>query len=188
MCAFVLRASFACAALAPLSEILPTLNAADIPKGTHVLLRLENSITTRTAQPGDMVYLRTASPIIVNSRVVTPAGCYAQGAVTSVKRGGRVSGRAELGLRLDTLALANGRVWRFSGAVDSVDAQGTGQKAQKEEGIVRQAPDRGRDAGTIAVTGGEGGLARVLLTRGRDVELRRGSTIDVVLDRPLTIE
>jgi hypothetical protein len=87
------------------------LNAAEIPKGTHVLLRLENSITTRTAQPGDMVYLRTASPIIVDNRVVTPANCYAQGAVTAVKRGGRVSGRAELGLRLDTLALANGKVW-----------------------------------------------------------------------------
>jgi len=76
-----------------------------------------------------------------------------------------VSGRAELGLRLDTLALSNGKVWRFSAAVDSVDAQGTGQKAQKEEGVVRQGSDR-----------------------GRDVELRRGSTIDIVLDRPLTID
>jgi hypothetical protein len=212
VCASVLRASPACAALVLLSQVPPVLNAAEIPKGTHVLLRLENSVTTRTAQPGDMVYLRTASPLIANNRVVVPANCYAQGAVTTVKRGGRVSGRAELGLRLDTLAAASGKVWQFSGAVDSVDAQGTGQKAQKEEGIVRQGPDTGRDAAMIAVTGGEGaalgaivdrsvrgagigagaggavGLATVLLTRGRDVELRRGATIDVVLDRPLTID
>jgi hypothetical protein len=36
--------------------------AAEIPRGAHVLLRMENSISTRTAQEGDYVYLRTASP------------------------------------------------------------------------------------------------------------------------------
>jgi hypothetical protein len=77
---------------------------------------------------------------------------------------------------------------------------------------VRQGPDTGRDAGTIVSRGAQGaalgaivdrsvtgagigggagaaaGLAQVLLTRGRDVELRRGTTIDVVLDRPLTAD
>ena len=211
-CVSILRASCACAALALLTQIPVSLTAADIPKGTHVLLRLENSITSRTAQPGDMVYFRTASPIIVNSRVVVTPNAYAQGTVTVVKRPGRVSGRGELGLRLDTLALASGRVFQFSGAVASADAEGTGQRASKEEGIVRQGPDTGRDAVTVTTRGAQGaaigaivdrsvqgagigggagaaaGLAQVLLTRGRDVELRRGATIDVVLDRPLTTD
>jgi hypothetical protein len=209
---YVLRTSFAFATLVLLSQAAYVLTAADIPKGTHVLLRLENSITSRTAQPGDMVYFRTASPIIVGSRVVVSPNSYAQGTVTVVKRPGRVSGRGELGLRLDTLTLANGRVFQFSGAVDSVDAEGTGQRASKEEGIVRQGPDTGRDAVTVTTRGAQGaaigavvdrsvtgagigggagaaaGLAQVLLTRGRDVELRRGATIDVVLDRLLTAD
>ncbi len=211
-CVFILRASFACAALVLVTQIPSVLSAADIPKGTHVLLRLENSITSRTAQPGDMVYFRTASPIVVNSRGVVSPNAYAQGTVTIVKRPGRVSGRGELGLRLDTLALASGRVFQFSGTVASADAEGTGQKASKEEGIVRQGPDTGRDAVTITTRGAQGaalgaivyrsvtgagigggagaaaGLAQVLLTRGRDVELRRGATIDVVIDRPLTTD
>lgn len=211
-CVSILRALSACAALALLTQIPASLTAADIPKGTHVLLRLENSITSRTARPGDMVYFRTASPIIVNNRVVVTPNAYAQGTVTVVKRPGRLSGRGELGLRLDTLALASGRVFQFSGAIASADAGGTGQQASRDEGTVRQGPDTGRDAVTVTTRGAQGaaigaivdrsvqgagigggagaaaGLAQVLLTRGRDVELRRGDTIDLVLDRPLTTD
>ena len=211
-CRSILRAPFACAALVLLPQIPLVLTAAEIPKGTHVLLRLENSITSRTAQPGDMVYFRTASPIIVSSRVVVAPNAYAQGTVTIVNRPGKISGRGELGLRLDTLALPNGRVFQFSGVVASAGAEGTGQRASKEDGIVRQGPDTGRDAVTITSRGAQGaaigaivdrsvsgagigggagaaaGLAQVLLSRGRDVELRRGATIDVVLDRPLTTD
>lgn len=188
------------------------LPAAEIPKGTHVLFRVENSISTRTAQPGDIVYLRTASPIIVGNRVVVPPNCYAQATVTSVKRGGRISGRAELGLRLDTLALPDGRVFQVSAVVDSVESGGTGQRVEKREGRIEQGSDAGRDtvvvasrtaqgaalgaivdrsargAGIGAGAGGAAGLAQVLLTRGRDVELRRGSTLDLVMDRPLAAD
>jgi type IV secretion system protein VirB10 len=186
--------------------------AAEIPEGTHVLMRLENTITTRTARPGDKVYLRTASPIIAGDRVVVPPGCFAQATVTVVKRGGRVKGRAELGLRLDSLALPSGRVFQFAGKLDSVEAAGSAQAVDREEGMIRQGPDGGRDA-TVAATrsaqgaalgaivdrsargagigagaGGAAGLAQILLTRGRDVELRRGATVDVVIERRLTVE
>jgi hypothetical protein len=189
----------------------PVLRAAEIPKGTHVLLRMVNSVTTRTAQAGDQVYLRTASPIGVGDRIVVPVNSYVQGGITSVSRGGRVSARAELSLRLDTLTLPSGRTLRLSGGVQSVDSQGSDQKVA-QEGAVRQGSDRGRDAGRVLITAGTGaalgamvdrtvkgagigagaggavGLATVVLTRGRDVELRQGATIDVVSDRPLVIE
>lgn len=184
----------------------------EIPEGTHILMRLENTVTTRTAQPGDKVYLRTVSPIIVGDRVAVPPNCFATATVTTVKRGGRIKGRAELGLRLDSLALPNGKVVPLAGRPDSVDANGSAQTADKKEGMIRQGSDGGRDAaitasrtaqgaalgaivdrsargaGIGAGAGGAAGLAQVLLTRGRDVELRRGSTIDIVLDRRLAVE
>src|SRR5260370_22549321 len=83
--------------------------AADIPQGAHVLLRMVNSINTRTAQPGDYVYLRTASPITVDGRIVAPVDSYVQGVVSSSRRSGRVSGRAELGIRLENLTLPSGQ-------------------------------------------------------------------------------
>ena len=42
--------------------------ASEIPGGAHLLLRMVNSVNTRTAQEGDYVYLRTASPIVINDQ------------------------------------------------------------------------------------------------------------------------
>ena len=49
--------------------------AAEIPSGTHLLLRMQNSVTTRTAKVGDYVYLQTGSPVSVKGddpQKVTP--------------------------------------------------------------------------------------------------------------------
>ena len=61
-----------------LSVLASAAPAADIPQGTHVLLRMENSVNTRTAKEGDFVYLRTAVPIansgesLISSEVMRP--------------------------------------------------------------------------------------------------------------------
>src|SRR5262245_15070452 len=83
--------------------------ATEIPKGAHVLLRMVNSINTRTAQAGDYVYLRTATPISVEGQIVAPADSYVQGVVAHSSRSGRVSGRAQLSIRLETITLASGK-------------------------------------------------------------------------------
>jgi hypothetical protein len=186
--------------------------AAEIPQGAHVLLRMENSLNTRTAQEGDYVYLRTAVPIVNAGEIAVPAGSYVQGVVTDAKRSGRVKGRAELAIRLETLTLASGKVYRFAPHLRSVDSGETGQKVVGSENTIEQAPGKGQDAERIAILAGTGagigglaaqtwkgagigagvgsavGLATVLLTRGKEVELRQGSTLDVVFDRPVSLE
>ena len=185
--------------------------AAEIPQGSHALLRMVNSVTTRTAQEGDYVYLSTAVPIVAGGQVLVPEGSYVQGVVSRVKRSGRVSGRAELGIRIESLTLRSGAVIQLSPRLGSVDAQGSDQKVDEENGIA-QGSSHGADAARIATLGGAGaafggmvdrtwtgagigagaggavGLASVLLTRGREVELRQGSTIDVVFDRPVKVD
>ena len=185
--------------------------AAEIPQGSHALLRMVNSVTTRTAQEGDYVYMRTATPIVADGHVVVPEGSYVQGVVSRSRRSGRVSGRAELGIRIESLTLASGQVIRLSPRLGPVDAEGSDQKVDKENGV-SQGGSHGTDAARIATVGGTGaalggmvdrswtgagigagaggavGLASVLLTRGREVELRQGSTIDVVFDGPVKVD
>jgi hypothetical protein len=193
--------------------LLPLLgSAADIPQGAHVLLRMENSVNTRTAKEGDFVYLRTAFPIASAGDIAVPAGSYVQGVVSMSKQSGRVKGRAQLAIRLETLTLASGKVYKFSPHLSSVDSGETGQKVEGSENTVEQAPGHGQDAERIAILAGSGaaiggladrswkgagigagvgsavGLATVLLTRGKEVELRQGSTLDVVFDRPVALE
>ena len=193
--------------------LLPFLcSAAEIPQGAHVLLRMENSLSTRTAKEGDFVYLRTAIPIASAGEIAVPAGSYVQGVVTESKQSGRVKGRAQLAIRLETLTLASGKVYKFSPHVSSVDSGDSGQKVVGSESAIEQAGSKAQDAERIAILAGSGagiggiadrgwkgagigagvgsavGLATVLLTRGKEVELRQGSTLDVVFDRPVALQ
>ena len=186
--------------------------SSEIPKGAHALLRVINSISTRTAREGDYVYFRTATPIVMNGAIVVPVESYVQGVVTQSKRSGRVKGTAELGIRIDNLTLPSGKVIQMTPSLAAVDSAGGDQRVVGNEGKVQQGTSHGADAVRIAgssaagaaiggmadrswkaagIGGGAGGvlgLATVLLTRGREVEMRQGSTIDVVFDRAVTID
>ena len=192
---------------------LPFLaGAVEIPQGVHVALRLVNSVTTRTAQEGNYVYMRTATPIVSQGRVVVPVGSYVQGVVTHVRRSGRVSGKAELSIRIDTLTTPSGKVIQIAPHLSSVDSEGSDQHVDSKENDIKQGSSHGADAEKVATLSGTGaaigglsertwsaagigagagagvGLATVLLTRGREVELRRGTTVDVVFERAVPVD
>lgn len=179
-----------------------------VQMGTHLPLVLQNSIHTRSAKRGDQLYFETIYPITVENRVVIPAGSFVRGSLTEVKRPGRVKGRGEIHVRFDVLTLPNGYTVPLSATVKS--AMGRGEEHSKEGTVVGEG-SKGQDVGTVATTtatgtiigaaagGGQGagigagagaaaGLAAILLTRGKEVELPRGSTLDVVLNRPLMLE
>ena len=119
--------------------------SGEIPRGAHVLLRMVNSVSTRTAAEGDFIYLRTASPIASQGRIIVPPDSYVQGVVAHVKRSSAsVSGRAELAIRLETLTLGGGRVVKFTPKLSSVEPGDDGEKVKGEEGNIEVGPAPGR--------------------------------------------
>ena len=181
-----------------------------VPAGTRLPLLLHNGITTRNAQPGEPLYLETTFPVIVNDRIVIPAGSYVQGEVTEAKRPPKGKGGGEIRIRLTTLILPNGYTVKF-GAVPTNADTGGGEYAGKEEGQINTDRDRGADAGTVIKTGGAGagigaiaggakgagigagigaaaGLATIMMTRGPELQLPRGTSLDIMLDRPLYLD
>jgi hypothetical protein len=196
--------------LAMLTPLL--IPAAEIPKNTHVLLKMVNSISTRTAQEGAQVYLQTASPISDGERIIVPVGSYVQGTVLVARRSGKVAGRAELAIRLEVLTLPGGKKLKFSPHLSSIDDGESSQKVVNDEGLVKQGGTVAKDMERIAILAGSGagiggvadrswsgagigaaaggavGLATTLLTRGKEVELRQGSSLDVVFDRALSVD
>ena len=125
--------------LAILAFSVSLLSAAnEIPQGSHVLLRMINSVSTRTAREGDYVYLRTATPISAGGSIVVPEGSYVQGVVSHSQRSGRVKGKAELGIRIETMTLPGGQVIKLTPHLSSVDSEGTGQKVDAKEDEIKQ--------------------------------------------------
>jgi hypothetical protein len=200
---------------APIPAASATASAAkpamvEIPSGTLIPLVLHNGISTHSAKPGDPVYFETLFPVMINGRVAIPAGSYVSGEVTESKRPGRVKGRAELMIKLNTLILTNGYQVNLN-AVPRNAGTG-GRETVDEEGKVMGDSDKAGDVGTVAKTtaagagigglatqsakgvgigagvGAAAGLMAVLLTRGPDAELPRGTTVDVSLNRPLFLD
>jgi type IV secretion system protein VirB10 len=190
-------------------------NGFVVQPGTRVPLSMINSVSTKTAAEGDRVYLETVFPILVNGRVVIPPGSYVAGTVTQVKRPGRVKGRGELYVRFDSLTLPNGVTRDFRARIGALDGR-AGEDLDKEEGKLKGAGNKGGDARTIgeaagagasvgaiagsvggrpgmgvglgAASGAAAGLVGVLLSRGPEAMLTKGTTVDMVLDRQLVYE
>jgi hypothetical protein len=204
-------ACFAQDAAAPPAEI-PNYT---VQTGTRVALGLINSISTKHSEPGDRVYLETVFPVVIDSHIVIPPGSYVTGTVTEVKRPGRVKGRGELYVRFDSITLPNGVTRDFRSRLGAIDARGD-ERLDKNEGTIHGDSNKGGDLRTIAETaasgasigaiagaaaghvgmgagiGGAGGAAAgligVLLSRGPDAMLTKGSTVEMVLDRPLVFD
>ena len=181
-----------------------------IPAGTRIGVVLENGISTRGAKPGDSVYLQTSFPITQNNRIVIPVGSYLRGEIIDSKRPGKIKGKGEFRLRLNTLILPNGYTVNLNAAPRSADSGG--KETMDSEGKVTGPSDKGKDVGTVVSTtatgagigaiasrtpkgagigagiGAAAGLAAVLLSRGPEAELPRGSTMDIVLERELSLD
>jgi type IV secretion system protein VirB10 len=132
-----------------------------VPSGTKLPLVLHNSITTRNAKPGDPVYLETLFPIVINNKILVPAGSYVQGEIISTKRPGKVKGTGEMQLRLTTMILPNGYTVNFN-AIPSNAGTG-GNESVDSEGKIKGDTDKSTDAGTVlkgtAIGAGIGGIA-----------------------------
>src|SRR4029077_3848501 len=114
----------------------------------------------------DYVYLRTGSPISVAGNIILPTGSYVQGVVTNAKRSGRVKGRAARAIRLETITLASGPVYKFSPKLTSVDSGAGDQKVVGKENAVQEGPSHGQDAARIAILAGSGAALGAIVDRG----------------------
>jgi hypothetical protein len=190
----------------------PATPAFVIQSGTKIPLGLLNSLNTKYSAEGDRVYLETVFPVTQDGRIVIPRGSYVAGTVTEVKRGGAMKGKSELFLRFDSLTLPNGVTRDFRSRLDGSD---TGQ-VDRQEGKIHGEGNKAGDAKTVGETAGAGagigaiagsaaghagmgvgigaaggaaaGLAGVLLSHGPDLVLPKGTTFEMVLDRPLRYE
>ncbi len=175
------------------------------------MVQLKSPLNTKSAHPGDGVYAETSFPVTIDNTMVIPAYTYVKGSITHVQRPGRVKGRAEILVHFTTLIYPSGYTVDLPGSVQ--DAPGAdNHTVSDKEGTIKANGTKGKDAAEVAATAGTGaaigglatgtlkgaaigggagavvGLAKVLLTRGNDVTLPAGTSLEMVLQRPLTLD
>ena len=200
----------------PAASPAPAKKTYTVPAGTKVLLQLRSSVNTKSARPGDGVYLSSTFPVVVGNRVLIPAGVFVQGVVDRVERAGHVKGKAQLDMHFTSMIFPNGSVVEIPGVVNGLPGASK-QHVKNGEGTIEQDKDKTRNAGKTAeiavptggtigsvaglgsghaVAGGLGGvgagLAAVglvsLFTRGADVNIEAGSQVEMVFQRPMILE
>jgi hypothetical protein len=187
-----------------------TSNQLLIPAGTKVPIALKHAISTKSSREGDSVYAETTFPVVLNDRVLIPAGTYVQGKISQVQRAGHVKGRAEVLMHFTTLIYPSGYTVVLPGSVENVP--GADKTSMKDdEGTIRQDSQTGEKIGTVATAAGTGavigglshgvkggligagiggavGSAVGLLTRGNDVKLDAGTTLEMVIQREVPLD
>src|ERR1700678_3701639 len=203
------------AAVNPAPAVAADANQLIIPAGTQIPLLLKQAISTKNAREGDAVYAETVFPFVVDNRVIVPAGSYIQGKIAHVERAGHGRGRSEILMHFTSIIFPSGYTVMLPGSVENTP--GADNKSVKDsEGTIQQDSNTGKkveDAakngtyGTIggatagglatgglngarvgAGAGAAAGVAWALLKRGPDVKLDVGTSIEMEIQRPITVD
>jgi hypothetical protein len=135
-----------------LSRILPS--PVTMKSGTTVSVRLLQTISSRSAKPGDEFDAELATPVIVDGKTVFPKSARVRGRVVSAKDSGRLQDPGFLRLSLDAIQTESGKWVNIE--TSSISAKG---QAHTKRNLTLIGGGAGTGALIGAIAGGGKGAA-----------------------------
>lgn len=183
---------------APQPDPGPSYVEATVASGTPMRVTLDQQLTTRSSQVGDLFTTTVASDVMDGDRVAIPAGAQIRGRVTAVQKSGKPGEAAVLKVAFDevtvdgetypvqlTVAEANPTSQSRSNTGQKVGKIGIGAVAGALVGQVVGGDTKGALIG--AAVGAAAGTAIVLSTSDSDAVLAEGSPMTLTVDAPITV-
>lgn len=199
-----LGATETCAA-AQDSTTAPSIAVDTVPTGTHFLVRLDDGLNTGNHKVNKKFETKTLEPLETSGGYVLPAGAKIRGHISRIEPAG-LTGRARIWLTFDDIDTHHGRL-PLVAEVSSVPGDFGVKPGDSKEGEIEARTSKGtRDieaaaagaaigAAAGAAHGGKGaavgaaagGIAGFVASSGfgQELDLPKGTKLDLILDRPL---
>lgn len=175
---------------------VPMFEEVVVPAESVLGLQMLTTTSTEEAKVEDPVEAKVTRDVRIRGTVAIPAGTRVLGVVTVAERGGKVKGKARLGVRFHMLVLADAAATRVPIRTDTIFRESESQ-GQQSAGKIGAAAAGGAILGAIlgggkgAVIGGAlgagGGTANVMQGDRSQATLQAGTAITVRLQDALTV-
>jgi type IV secretion system protein VirB10 len=181
-------------------------DAITLPAGSELQVQLITTLSSKTNETGDLWTGKVVEPLFGKGGEIVPEGSTVDGHITYVKAPGRVKGKGEMRLIVDSISTPDSSKYNIVASLK--DASGT--KVKDEEGTMQGPGKSGKGtavetgagaaagAGVGAIAhGGTGalygagigamaGLAHRILKKGKDIVLPSGTEMTFVISRDTT--
>jgi len=179
-----------------------------VPNGTHFLVRLNDELNTGKHKVNKKFEAKTLDPLETSNGHVIPPGAKIRGHISRIEPAG-LTGRARIWLTFDDIDTHHGRL-PLVAEVSSVPGDFGVKQGESKEGEIEARTSKGtRDleaagagaaigAAVGATHGGKGAAAGAALGGvagfvassgfGQELDLPKGTKLDLVLDRPLYLD
>jgi hypothetical protein len=180
-------------AAAPAPPTPPQPVTVTVPANTIVSVRTIDSIDSKTNHAGEVFRASLDAPIVVDNRVIVPAGADAYIKLVDAKSAGHMTGRSELGLELSGI-LFQGKTYNVVSS--DVKQSGTSRGKQTAErvgggaalgALIGAIAGGGKGAAIGAAVGGGAGTGVQVFTHGQQVKIPSETRLDFTLQQPLDI-
>ena len=179
---------------APSAPARPRMEEVTVKEDAVIGITLDSTVSTQTSKVEDRVTAQVTRDVAVEGRTAIPAKSRLEGVVTLVERGGKFNNRARLGIRFETLVLAdNTRIPLHTDVIFRDGDSPTGPATSKigagvVGGAILGAVIGGKKGAAIGSTiGAAGGTAVVMQGAPSIAQIAAGTPLTVRLTQPVTV-
>jgi hypothetical protein len=177
----------------PASDVR-TPHTVTIVVGTPLSVRIGETLSSANIERGDTFLATLDQPLVVDGFVIAERGSRVEGRVVEAEAPGRTKGYSHIGIELTKIFTSDGQHVRVRTAAYKKDSNGSTANDVAKVGVIAAigaaiggAADGGKGAAVGAGLGGAAGVADVMLTRGKPVEIRVESRLSFRIQEPVTI-